>query len=189
MTNFEEVTDNILLRIPSYRANNPTKDFLLKYCPLLAKKPSGSWTSIPPSFDSTQEILTRHSLIFKKHPFLDINMKEGRLDLLTKEKNNNNSGYLTYFITLVFVTKETALNFFEHLCSTYEPLSFSKTKISLPDRQVAIYKEDNKTVSVNQIQLLMTKDDFFDNRYKIVIGTILDPDFDEYYGSQHAVCC
>ncbi len=184
MTEFEKLTNDILLRIPSYETDTVTKDFLSIYCPTLVNKPTGIWISQQPIAIPKSMIFTRHCLSFSKHPFLDINMKEARLDVLTMEEGGKNAGYLTYFINFFFNNRQEADNFFEYLCSQYELWSVAKTKIVSSGRCMAIYEMADITTWLTRVQFTLTNDDFYNGRYKIIFGQVLDERFDEYYSSQ-----
>ena len=183
MTQFETKTNDLLLRIPTYQTDDFTHSFLKKYCPLLADRPQGNWTSRPPLGNAPVDSYLRHSLTFTKHPFVDIRMTEARLDVLTKEQNEKPVGYLTYFVNFFFENRSAADGYFEQLCSQYEPLSQTIIKKTLSDRKVAIYKENDTTLLLNQVQIILLPDDFYETKYKIIFGVLLDEKFDEHYGS------
>jgi len=62
-------------------------------------------------------------------------------------------------------------------------LSQTTIKKTLPCKKVAIYREDERIMNLKQAQIVMTTDDLYDNKYKILFGVILDENFDDYYGS------
>jgi len=181
---FDTLTDDILLRISSYQTDTATKNFLKKYIPFLATKPSiGGWTAYPPITDTTPVYLTRHTLIFSKHPFIDLDITEGQLDILTKEKNNEVLGYGTYYITLSFDNKQKAEKAFKSFCSMYEKVSKSKKNVKKGGKQVAFYKNIETKNWTNQVEFILTQDEFYDNKYKIIFGQIIDLTLEDYYGS------
>ena len=182
---FDDLTNNLLLRIPTQESDSVTTDFLKKYVPFLViKAEPGGWVAYPPDTDTTPDILTTHSLVFTKHPFVDIDMQEGRLDLLTREKNGNLNGLRTYYVNFVFNSKQKAEQEFDKICKQYDSVSTSKKIIKKGGKKVAIYEADTGDRWTKQVEFILTQDELFDTKYKIVFGTILDPKLTKHYGIQ-----
>lgn len=180
---FDELTNNLLLRIPTQKSDSATTGFLKKYVPfLVTKSEPGGWSAYPPEADTTPDVLTIHSYIFEKHPFIDIDMQEGRLDLLTREKNGKLNGLRTYYVTFIFNSKQKAEQEFEKICKQYDSVSTSKKVIEKGGKKVAAYNADSGDKWLKQVEFILTQDELFDDKYKIIFGTILDPMFRRHYG-------
>ncbi len=183
-TQFDVLADNMLFRIGSYQTDSVTQDFLTRYVPLIARKPEpGTWTAHPPPENPPPEVLTRHSLVFIKHPFVDIQIKEGRLDILTREQNGKVVGFLTYYVTLSFDSKQNGEQAFDNLCQLFTPISTSKHILTRDTKRVAVFKNSETTRWRDEVQFVLTQDEVFDHKYKIVFGTILHPDFTDHYST------
>jgi len=87
----------------------------------------------------------------------------------------------TYFITLAFDNKEKADKVFDLLCSTYEGVSNSKKIVTDGDKRIAFFQKNE--ADGDQIQFVLTKDDLYNERYKIILGQIIDLALEDYYGS------
>ena len=187
--NFDSLTNNILLRIPTYETDSFTKDFLKKYVPFLAEKTTqiGSWTAYPPFQDTIPTYTVGHSIVFPKHPYIDFGTTECRLEFLTNEKSNEITGYKTFFITFLFDNKQNAINSFKTLCNEYDKLSSSKNIKTKASRQIAFYKNIDTESLFHSVEFILTQDDLYDNKYKIIFGQVLDWRFEDYYGSQQKV--
>jgi hypothetical protein len=175
-----------LLRIRTYQTDSITKNFLKKNIPFLAEKPSktGGWTAYPPIEDTIITYTVGHSIVFPKHPFIDLGITHCKLDFLTTEKNNKLNTFQTYFMTFFFDSKQNAIKTFKMLCSEYDKLSKSKKITTKTDRQIAIYRNVDDRGLFPSVQFILTKDDLYHNKYKIIFGDILDLNFEYYYGSQ-----
>ncbi len=185
--NFDTLTNDILLRIRTYETESATKNFLKKYIPFLAEKPTqiGGWTAYPLLEDNIPTYTIGHSIFFLKHPYIDFGVTECRLDFLTNEKSNKINGYKTYFITFLFDSKRKAVKSFKTLCSAYDKLSGSKNIKTKAGKKIAFYKNIDKGNLFQSVEFILTQDDLFDNKYKIIFGQILDLQFEDYYGAQH----
>ena len=85
---FQDLTDDLMLKIVTHQSDSNTYNFLKKYYPyLVTMYPSGGWGAYPPDADTTPDEIISHSLVFTKHPFVEIKkMTEGELVLITREK-------------------------------------------------------------------------------------------------------
>lgn len=173
--NFHSITNDILLRISTYETDSLTKMFLKKYVPFITEKPKENvdWTAFPPVIDSSPVYSVGHSLTFKKHPYIEIGAKECKLDILTNEQSNTFTGYKTYYITFYFDNKQSAVKAFKYLCKEYDKVSITKKLIKRKRKQFAFYK--NNSDLFEQAEFILTEDDIFEDRYKIIFGQIIDP--------------
>jgi hypothetical protein len=185
--NFNTLTNDILLRINTYETDPTTKNFLKKYVPFLVDKPTETdgWSAYPPIENCIPTYTVGHSIYFLKHPYIDFGTTECRLDFLTNEKNNIISGFQTFFITFLFNSKQEAMNSFKIFCNTYDQLSSSKNIKTKADKQIAFYANMDVESLFQRVEFILTQDDLYDNKYKIIFGQILDLQFEDYYKSQH----
>ncbi len=180
---FHSITNDILLRIHSYETDSLTKKFIKKYIPFIADKPKENlgWTAYPPITDTAPVFSVGHSLTFKSHPYIEIGAKECRLDFLTNEQSNTVIGYKTFYVTFYFDDKQSGVKAFKMLCKQYDRISNVKKLTKRKGKQFASYKND-KEIS-DQVEFILTEDDFYVHKYKIIFGQILDADLADFYCS------
>lgn len=183
---FYSLTNDILLRINTYETDSLTKSFLKNYVPFLAEKPdqNSGWTAYPPFEDTNPTYTVRHSIEFLKHPYIDFGTSKCRLEFLTNERNNTFVGFQTYFITFLFDSKQKAINSFDTFCKEYDKLSDSKNITKRADKQIAIFKNTNGESLFERVEFILTQDDLYDTKYKIIFGQILDTQFEDYYSGE-----
>ena len=102
--------------------------------------PPGGWSAYPPNDDIATFDLAIHSLVLKKHPFVDFDMLEGQLNLQTKEKNGEFRRLRNYYVTFLFNSKQKAAYAFDKLCKQYDSVSASKNIVRKADREIAVLK-------------------------------------------------
>mgnify|MGYP003479779869 FL=1 len=183
--NFYSLTNDILLRIYSYETDSVNKKFLKKYVPFLAEKPKDNvvWTAYPPIVDTTPTYTVGHSITFAKHPFIDIEASECKLEFLTNEQSNKITGYKTFYITFSFDDRPKAIKAFKLLCKQYDKVSNTKKLTTKQGKKFAFYQNDNVNKLYTQVEFILTQDDFYSNKYKIIFGQILEIDLVDFYGS------
>jgi hypothetical protein len=182
---FRSLTNDILLRIYSYETDSVTKKFLKKYVPILADKPNVNvgWTAYPPNVDTTPTFTVGHSITYAKHPFVDIGAKECKLEFLNNEKANVFTGYKTFYITFYFDDRQKAINGFKLLSKLYDKVSKTKKLISKNRKKIVFYTNDIDDILFDKVEFILTQDDLYGHKYKIIFGQIIDIDLADFYSS------
>ena len=183
---FEELVDKIFFKIMSYQSDSTTLKFIKKFVPQLATKPKpGGWTVYPPNMDTTPRYLVLHSLYFTKHPYLDFNFREGRLDIFTQERFAKLAGLYDIDIWLMFDKIEDANLAFDKLTKLFGSASTTKNIFQGKSKTIASFEDSTSRRFPNSIQFVLTQDELYDNKYKIFFHETIDPMLTENYGTQH----
>jgi len=98
--------EKMFFNIFNHNPDSSVYDFIKKYFPIYTEEPyQGGWTMYPPGPMPVYQI-TMHSLLFTKHPYFDAKFKEGRLDLLSKEKEGEGPGLTDFHLWFFFDNKK-----------------------------------------------------------------------------------
>lgn len=180
-TTFKKLTSDLLLKIPTYETDSVTRRFLARYVPYLADPEPSSWSAYPPIADSAPPVNTVHSLILDRHPFFDFKVTECRLDLFTREKNNKVVGLRNYYVTVLFGSKREAEQAFVSICRKYKALNTTKKIVTRSSKKIALFNTKDPRSYPDRAGFILTEDDLFENRWKIIIAGVFGESFDEYY--------
>lgn len=75
------------------------------------------------------------------------------------------------------------MNSFKALCSEYDGLSSKKNMEIKTDKKIGTYENMVEGSLFKSVEFILTKDDFFDHKYKIVFGEILNFKLEDYYSN------
>jgi hypothetical protein len=167
---FQELTSKLFCNVYVYgKSDSATTEFLNMHFPyLLKKREQGVQYGIPIG-KNTKESIT--SMYFKKHPFFDFKIKEGRLDLATLETAGHIYDNGTE-LWLFFENKKDADSVYDKLIKIYKKISSENKLAELTDRKVAKFSAKLSDNSIKKAILVLMKDTgtnnykiYFDNWY------------------------
>jgi hypothetical protein len=160
--------DKFFFNIFKFHPDSAVYPFVKKYFPMFIKQPQkGGWTMYPPESIPVFQ-MTMHSLIFNKHPYVDIKFKEGRLDFLSQETDNESPGIRDIQLWFFFDNKQEAEQGFSKLSSTFGKISTVKKIIETTGKKIAHYADQPELIGINSIELILTQDEIQEGKYKIL---------------------
>jgi hypothetical protein len=164
---FEALSDKMFFNITAYKPDTSVLDFVRKYCPLFLEKPEpGGWTIYPPGPPPKLDY-TVHSLKFTKHPYFDVSLREGRLDILASEEKIGPPRPSDLQLWFMFDTKADAEAAFTKLSNMFDPISKSKRTSKHDNNSVAEFSDTNPFDEINSVQLILVNDEFHHKKYKL----------------------
>lgn len=164
---FDDLKNRMFFNIFLFKPDSVVRDFLEKYYPMFCKPySSGKW-QINPAVPPIRTISTLHSFFFKTHPVLKSKFYEGRLDFFSDETLEYGRGVKDFDIWFFFDSKIDASNAFKELSSMFEKYSKSKKIVNENDKIIASYSNKDTLLRSNSVQIILTKDELFENKYKI----------------------
>ena len=85
MNEFDTIVNKLFFNILTGKPDNLVVGFVQTYFPYLAEKPEQQNWSIYPSSETVEPQKTEHNLLFHKHPHINFEFKEGKLEVLSSE--------------------------------------------------------------------------------------------------------
>jgi hypothetical protein len=159
--------EKMFFNIFNHNPDSSVYDFIKKYFPIYTEEPyQGGWTMYPPGPMPVYQS-TMHSLLFTKHPYFDTKFREGRLDLLSKEKEGEGPGLTDFHLWFFFDNKNDADEAFAKLSSMFEKLSIHKKIFNRDGRKVAHYSDGEEMGGMNTAEFILTTDELHENKYKL----------------------
>jgi len=166
---FYDFINGLFFNIPTGKPHPLVFDFVKQIFPAFTRKiKPGGWTMYPPNFPSLKES-TIHSLIFKKHPYFDANILEGRLEISLNNYSNGSRGLEDLRIWFSFQTKQDADLALKTLSKKFDSLSKKKSLEKMGNKKLLHYSAHDPLQDSNPIEILLTKDELYTRRYKIMI--------------------
>lgn len=150
-----------------HKPDSSVFDFVKKYFPAFTEKHEpGGWTIYPPG-PPPQLQYTVHSLKFNKHPYFEAKFREGRLDILASEEKEGRPGVTDFQLWFMFDTIDDAQTAFTKLSNMFDTLCKSKKRFQLGNKSIAEYSDQPLFDEVNSVQIILTNDELYDNKYKL----------------------
>jgi hypothetical protein len=168
---FDTASSQLFFNIFLFKPDPVVLPFIKKYFPNFLKRPdSGGWEIYPsPEPKPDQFYNTIHSMEFKKHPYFDAPFREGRLDILTQEKETGSGSIRGFQLWFFFDTKEEAEKGFMTLYDRFSTVCKNKRISKDYRRTISIYSDQADIESINRIVIILMQDDLDRKKYKIYI--------------------
>jgi hypothetical protein len=167
LNKFDELSNKMFFNIFINKPDSTVFDFVKTYFPGFTKEhKAGGWT-IYPNRPIPKFYYTVHSLKFKSHPYFDAKFREGRLDLLASEEKDGRPGVTDFQLWFMFDSEADAKTAFKKLSKMFDTLSQSKNIYKRNNKTIAEYSDKPVFNEFNSVQIILTNDELYDNKYKI----------------------
>ena len=167
---FKELSNKLELNAFAYgKTDSATFEFLKIYIPYLTKEPPKGISFTPPISEGAQHSM--HSIIFKKHPYFDFKISEGRLDFLTVEVEGGGVVIIDTKLWLMFNNKSDAEIAFKTLTQLFNPISEQKNISESNGRKIAKFVGKKPADEFDKAKIILTTDEIDSTKYKILFHT------------------
>lgn len=169
MTSFDSLTNKMFLDIFINKPDSSVSDFVKKYFPSLSEtKERTNWTIFPPDSSLPIPYQSEYNFIFQRHPFLNIDFTEGKLELASTEAKDflpRISKQLR--LTFTFDNKQAADSAAKVIAMEFTKISLKVSASSF--REMEIWQIKGRSASIPNLSVMLgLYKDFFDNKYKLV---------------------
>ena len=167
---FKELSNKLELNAFVYsKTDAATFEFLKIYIPYLTKKLPKGISFTPPVGLNAQRSM--HSIIFKKHPYFDFKISEGRLDFLTVEVDGGTIVITDTKLWLIFDNRNDAEITFKKLTDLFSPLSEQINISEANGRKIAKFVGKKPADEFDRAKIMLTTDEIDPTKYKILFHT------------------
>ena len=168
MNEFDTIVNKLFFNILTGEPDSLVVDFIQTYFPYLAEKPEQQNWSIYPSSETIEPQKTEHNLLFHKHPHINFEFKEGKLEVLSSELKDYLPRIRQMRLSFLFKNELSANEALNYIIKVFEKVSQIKLAKEEDGHKLIIFRPAEK--EDNGVMFILSKDELLGKRYKLHFG-------------------